>query len=396
MRKLFAAVITAFIAFSLFAPEACRAEDYVEKYREYTEEGRNVGVTEFLTGETQDGEDDGLDSFLSSLPKNVADMLPDVTGDSDPAAAGEAFGAEYFVGLIFGEIGRAVGKILPEAAVLAAMAVIVFIMKSVSDGGAVSGTAGAVMHAAFCLTASYAGVLSFESVASYLKTLASVANAAVPLVTASLVATGNVTSAGVGAAFITATSDICERIFSGAALPMIAASTALSFAESVFPGGAAVSLSSFVRKAAIWITVAVSTVSSFVFGVQSLLSSAADTAGLKTVKFAVGSFVPFVGSAVGDTVSFIAAGAAGVKSVAGVVLLAVLFALTLTPLVTLVAGKATLFAVSVLCGVLGLQRSSKLFEDLSSASSALIALTVSASSVFLVIVFAFISYGGKI
>ena len=179
-------------------------------------------------------------------------------------------------------------------------------------------------------------------------------------------------------------------------MPMIAASIALSFAESVFPGEHRASLSSFMRKAAVCVTVATATLSSFFFGVQSLLSGAADTAGMKTVKFAVGSFVPYVGGAVGDTVSAIATGAGAVKDVFGVILLAAIFVLMLTPVVTLLAGKCVLGGASLLSGVLGQDKDSKLFSDLSGTLSCMIAVVVSAGAAFLVIVSAFISYGATL
>lgn len=373
----------------------CRAEDYIEKYKEYADDGRSVSVTEFLTGAEEDGEDE-LESFLDSLPEDVRDMLPEGIGGADPAAASDAFGVKFFVDLIFDVLGKTVKKIIPAFGALAAVVVVIFIMKTVSEGGAVSKTATGVMHACLCVAAAASGVISFTTVSEYLKILSAVSSACVPLFVGMLVATGNVTSAGASAAFISALSDICERVFAGVVLPMTGASASLSFAESVFSESSRFALSSLVRKAAVWITVSVSSVASFIFGVQSLLSGAADTAGLKTVKFAVGSFVPFVGGALGDTVSFLAAGAKSVKSVAGVILLVILFALMLSPLVTLVAGKAALAVLSALCGVLGLASSAKLFEDLSSAVSCLIALTVSAGVIFLVAVLAFISYGGTI
>ena len=385
----------ALFALALASTSVCRAEDYIEKYKEYAEDGKSVGVTEFLTGEEKDVGDD-FGSFLDSLPEGVRDMLPGDLGEADPAAASDAFGVKFFVDLIFGVLGKAVKKLLPASAVLAAMIVVIFIMKTVSDGGAVSKTATGVMHAALCVAAAASGVISFTTVSEYLKILSAVSSACVPLFVAMLVAAGNVSSAGTSAAFISAVSDICERVFAGVVLPMTAASASLSFAESVFSESSRFTLSSLVRKAAVWITVSVSSVASFIFGVQSLLSGAADTAGLKTVKFAVGSFVPFVGGALGDTVSFLAAGAKSVKSVAGVILLVILFAVMLSPLVTLVAGKAALAVMSALCGVLGLTSSAKLFDDLSSVVSCLIALTVSAGVIFLVAVLAFISYGAAL
>ena len=396
MKKLTDLIIIIITA-AIFLAVRCHAEDYVEKYGEYADEGRSVSVTEFLTGEREEErEEDELDSFLSSLPEEVADMLPEGVSPTDPDGAAESFGASYFIGLITDAVGSTVEKILPGACVLAAFVVVIFIMDTVSGGTGASKTASGAMHAAICAAAAGCGVVSFTAVSEYLKTLSVLSGAMTPLCIAMLISTGNVTSAGVSAAFITALTDICERVFSGVVLPMSAASAAIAFAESVFPVIPRISISSFIRKAAVWITVAVSTVASFIFGVQSLLSGAADTAGLKTVKFALGAFVPFVGGAVGDTVSVIAAGAKSVKDVTGVILVAVIAAVLLRPLVSLIAGKIVLASLGALSTVLGLRQSEELFSSLSSTLSCLIALTVSAAAVFLVVIFAFISYGALI
>ncbi len=380
----------------LILPTASRAEDYIEKYKEYVEDGKNAGVTEFLTGgdEDDDGKDE-LDSFMSALPEGVKELLPDVDV-SDPSEAAQSLGSGYFISLISGVLVKAAAKITPAASTLAAFTVIIFILKTVSDGSALSKSAAGVLHAALCAAAAGGGILSFSVVTEYLTSLKTVASAAVPLIVAMLVSTGNVTSAGVSAAYVSGISDICERVYGEAVLPLVAASAALSFAASLAPFGERFSLSAFFRKAAVWITVAVSTVSSFIFGVQSILAGAADTAGLKTVRFAVSSFVPFVGGAVGDTVSVLAAGARSLKNVSGVIMLVVLFALLLYPLITLFAGKIVLAALSALSSVLGLSRSSKLFDDMSSVLSCLIALVFASACVFLVTVFAFISYGATL
>ena len=106
MKKTLPVLIILLYVF-FFPPVRCGAEDYVEKYMEYAEEGKNVGVEEFFAGERKDEEGNSeLDSFLASLPKNVADMLPEGLS-SDPAGAAESFGFSYFIGLILDEIGRA-------------------------------------------------------------------------------------------------------------------------------------------------------------------------------------------------------------------------------------------------------------------------------------------------
>lgn len=390
-------IIISFAASLLIALILCArvgAEDYIEKYREYTDEGKSVSVTEFLTGERAEGEEsfDEIEKFYASLSDELKDKLPSPTDDASGAA--EKLGASYFIGLIFDSIKGAVSKHLAPLAVFAALAVISYIIRSLSPANS-AGASDNAIRAAVCICTAASGVISFEAVSSFLTTLAALADASIPACIALLVSSGRPAASGVCAAFVSGVCAVTEKIYSSALLPMLAAATALVYAESLFRG-VRPAISSFIRKAAVWIAVATATVSSFIFGVQSLLANASDTAAAKTVKFALGASIPYVGGALGDSVSAISAGVSSVKSVFGVTLLAAIFVLLLTPFASLIIGKLSLSAACALCGVLGLSGEEKMFSDLSCIASALIALCAAAAASFGVIISVMISYGAVV
>jgi|GEM_PF-1570193 len=384
-------ILFIFLSLALKLVFTSHAEDYVSKYSEYLEEDRHVSVTEFLTGESDEeasGYEGKIDEFYNLLP----DELKGETFTADPKEAAEKYNSAYFLKLIIGKLKAALSSYLAPTALFVTLVIISFVIKSVSADGK-SGAVSGVLRAAVCLGAASGGVLSFTAVSGFLKTLTSVSASAIPACIALLISSGRTAASGVSAAYIMSVCALTESVFCGAVLPMLSVSAALTFAEALFPEEIKPSLSSFIRKAATWIAVSVSAVSSFVFGVQSHLANAADTVGMKTVKFALGSSVPFVGGSLGDTVSAISAGAASVKSAFGVSLLIIILLLLLTPAAGLVMGKISLGVSSVLSGVLGLTRESSFFTELSGILSSMLALVLSAAAVFMVIIVTFISLG---
>ena len=373
--------------------------DYYDKYREYAERGGKMSVTEFLTGEVEgsDGTDDmaqgKIDRFAKDLPEDVLSALPQ-GGATDVAALGEGLTVGYIIDLVTSALKSASGGIVPAAGLLVTLVVISFIIKSVS--GSASSSFDTAMYAAVAATAAACVLPVFRQISDHLTALTKVAEASLPVMSALLVLSGRVTSSAAGAAAVSAASAICEMIFTHAALPLIASSAAIAFAESMLPERFNMSLSSFVRKTALWISVATATVSSFIFGAQSILASASDTVGIKTVKFAIGSFVPFVGGALGDTASAVIAGASALKSAFGVLLPLAIFIMMLKPLSSLILCKIALGAAGVIASSLGTRREARLMKELGAVLSAAVAAVVSSGAIFMVISILFLICGASV
>ena len=395
--------ISSIVFFILIAITAlsvrCRAEDYIEKYKKYIDEngdgGKKVTVTEFLTGEDhaeEGGYEDEIEEFFDSLPEELSDTL----GGADGLyKASEKYDLRYFTGLILDKLKEAISSSAAPAAILSALIVIAFLSKSLFSESSAGGAVSYAVNAAFCVFALSSGIISFASLTKYFAALSSLAGAAVPASIALLISSGRVGASSVSAVQISAVSAIVEKILSGVCLPLLASSYALMFAESLSDKDNSMSVSKIFRSAATWIAVSVTTVASFIFGIQSALSNAADTVGIKTLKFALGSTVPLVGGALGDTVSAITAGASSVKSFFGVVILVSVFISLLVPLVTLISGKISIGISRLVSGALG-GVGDRLFSGISSTLNAMIALVVSGAAVFSVVVVSFISFGSAL
>lgn len=348
---------------------------------------RKISVTEYLTGERGETEeyDYGIEEFYDKIPPELSN------GESL-----KNFSISGIIKLILSGIKSGADKYFFPAGVLLALSVVIFLVRTFSSGDTgASKSARSVLNMALCVAAASCGVISFEAVASYLKTISDVAVAATTPCIALLIASGRSAGAAAAGTYLTAFSALCEKIYSSFALPLIASSAALTFAESTM-SESGVKMSSLFRKASTFIVVATATVSSFVFSLHGVVAAGEDTLGMKTVKFAVGAAVPLVGGAVSDTLSTVAAGAAAAKNAFGVALIVILVSALLSPLLSLLASKIALALSGAVAGCLGRSEDSSLFGALSSIVNAMIALVASCTVSFMIIVISFISMGAAV
>lgn len=123
----------------------------------------------------------------------------------------------------------------------------------------------------------------------------------VPVFAAVTAAGGSVSTAAFYHASVIAAAQAVSAVSSKALVPLGCVYLELCIAES-FSGELLPKWSANIKKAVNWILVLTVTAFAGLLSLQSALTGAADSAGVKTVRFLAGSFIPVIGSAVGDAV----------------------------------------------------------------------------------------------
>ena len=126
---------------------------------------------------------------------------------------------------------------------------------------------------------------------------------------------------------------------------------------------------------------------------QSVVSAPSDTIGLKTVKTALGTMIPFVGSALSDSVSILLAGAGTLKSTVGVYAIIVIVVVALPTVIKLVVWRAALAASAALVELGGLDYTIEFIKSVGSIVSLLIAMVFCVSVAYLLSVILTLSIG---
>lgn len=159
---------------------------------------------------------------------------------------------------------------------------------------------------------------AFENAERYIQSLCSVMTALVPVMSAVSYASGEITAAAVQNTAITLFLTVITNLNNVIVRPLLNVVLALTITGAVCPD---ISLGSFtgnVKKIMMTSFSFILLLYSFVYGIQTSLARAADSLGLRTIRFALSNFIPIVGGPVSDAFSALRSGMGYVRSVAGI------------------------------------------------------------------------------
>ena len=167
-------------------------------------------------------------------------------------------------------------------------------------------------------------------------------------------------------------------------VPLMNVFLALSVTSSLSPGLRFGSLCDSIYKTAKWILTLVTSVFVTVMSVQTLITSSMDNVSRRTLRFAVGSFVPVVGNVLSEALTTFSGSLALLRSGAGVfVIIAAVFLIT-PVLAECLIWQFSLFLLSSFSDILGLSQASGLFKSVSKSAGMLTALLLCTLTVIII------------
>ena len=254
-------------------------------------------------------------------------------------------------------------------------------------------SSGVLILASVSIFSSLFGVC--QSLKEGLLSLVSFFGAAIPVMSAVNVASGAVSSAATQAANMNVTLAFIERFSVDALLPVSLAVFSLTFIGAVGESEAVLSIGRGVKSFFTWGIGIISTVLAAVISIQSVVASATDSAALRAARYAASGTIPVVGSTVASALATLGGGMAVIKGTVGGVSVAVILALTLSPLIMLLLYR---LSVSVSISLLQFSGSSggvRCFSAIRSALDALIAVYSMSVLVAIVELVVFIKGGAE-
>ena len=129
---------------------------------------------------------------------------------------------------------------------------------------------------------------------------------------------------------------------------------------------------------------------SFMLGTQSILAKSADSLGMKTARFALGSFVPIAGGTIAEALSTIREGMSLVRQAAGIGGILVIVLLLLPDILNLAVYKFTLYLAGTAADLLKLDKFSALANEIHGIVELLMAVVLFTSLMFVLILILFI------
>lgn len=215
-----------------------------------------------------------------------------------------------------------------------------------------------------------------------------------PVLCGLLTATGNVGSAGVFHFFIYQAIAFAGNLFSGILLPLTGSYISIGIAASITDNDGLKNLTSAIRATATKSMVFLCTIFTALLSLQGVVSGAGDTVSRRTLKLAVGSFLPVTGNLMAESVDTFMGGVGVIRSVAGVFGVIVVFYLIIVPILKTLA-NFLLIKTSVFIGeMVGMPRIRSLLTVVSDGFGMLLAIAAGIGVMFIICMAFLLIVGG--
>ena len=333
-----------------------------------------------------DAESSPIGEVSEYLPDELTDSLPDpLKGVTTPEAVIGALDfrstAKWLCEIAL-ECLR--GVLSPFCRILAVVVIgtVFGALKSGISSDALSQAVGYAVSLCTALTVYDAIGALWEQSAVQLERLTVLMNSMLPVMTTLYAAGGNVTSAAVSNASLTAVMALLENILASGLYPILRLCFVLSvmgcISGCIDLGGVA----DFVRNTYTTVLVFIMMLLSTTMAYQNKLASAADSTAARTIKFAAGNLIPVVGGAVGEAVRMIGGSLELIKSTVGILGVIAIAAVVLPLVISLIINKSALNFISVISRTLGCDAESRIIASAAGMINLTLALVASASVIF--------------
>ena len=220
--------------------------------------------------------------------------------------------------------------------------------------------------------------------------------ALVPVLAGILVAAGRVGSSAAFSASLYGVSQIVSQTLAGLVTPFVGMYLALCAAGGVSGGLKLRGVTDTIKKAVVWTLGISMTVFVGVLTLQSTIGAAGDSVGIRTAKFFAGSFVPVVGSALGDALGSVQSCLGLLQSSVGVYAVIALAVLFLPVLLEILLWMLALHLCCAAGELFALDQVTAMLRSIASALSIMLAVVLSCGCLFIISTAIVVKAGGSV
>ncbi len=173
---------------------------------------------------------------------------------------------------------------------------------------------------------------------------------------------------------------ICDKVV----IPLMYFSTALGVVGNITPRLKISRFTGIIRSVAKWILLSCLTVFSGITAIYGFSAPVFDAVALRSVKFAVGSFVPVVGGLLSETVETVLTGTKLMKNSVGVAGIITIIVICFVPVLKIFAIKIMLELCAGAVEPLADNRITEMLKDISASISLMISMVITVSMLFII------------
>lgn len=327
---------------------------------------------------------------IDKIVENFRDILPEgYEENADIGGAAESLGVKRILGSILGEISGKRGDVVTLLLTLVGVSLIGSLasLYETETGAFSSRAVGCVCAALLFERLSFlvvGAVGSLEEIGDFFSAVIPVCVAVNSLGASPTTATTQALGMGV-------TLGIYSYLSSSVILPLVSAvfvSSAASSVDATFGR-----IAKGVRSAFLWIMGIFTTLVGATFSLQSVISASADSAVIRSARYAVSGTVPIVGGAVSGALGILTSGVAYARGIVGGGAVAVMLSLILSPLVTLLLYRVCLKAGILFASAISTDGVGSVLSAFLGALDVLIAAYTLTATVYIVELVAFLKGG---
>lgn len=341
----------------------------------------------------------GAGELKDSLPEDARDMLESYGLDpEDPGSfSGITTSGAFDIIVDFFTSG---GK-QPMAAAAATLAVILLCSMAEAFGSGVeskqlSGVFSYISVLAVAVAVLMPMMSTVTHAVSAIKGCSAFMFSFVPVYAGIVIASGKPLTAGGFQPLLLGATQVVSQLANYFLLPVTGMYLALNVSSAVAPGIKLTGFGEGIKKSLTWIISLVMTLFVGLLGIQTTIQSATDNISLKTAKFMAGSFVPVVGSAVGDTLGTVSSCLTLLKSSVGLYGVIALAVILLPVLLELILWRLTLTLTAAAADIFSLSKISELLKAADTVLSFLMVIVLCTALLFIISITVVIMAGGGI
>lgn len=323
---------------------------------------KGADVYEFDLAERDERAEGALDSLIESIPEEIRDELPE---DEKATDIGE-YDGEYFFKMIEKSIKEAVSPALKTASVLIGTVILAALFNIFAETVSGEGVKNAFsfcssLCVALCIFSSMKTV--FSVVKALLDSLSQTMLLIIPTMEAIYIRSGNLTAAAVTSTGVSLMIGFTESLFAKVLEPAVYTVFILAVTASVTKNRGIGFMAKTLRGLITGGVVAVMALLSFVLALQSGAAGAYDSFAAKTLKFAIGNYIPFVGGPIADSFTLFSGSLGVIKQSSGLICIAALVAAFLPPLFVVLMNRIAIGLSGAAADALGCEREGALIGE---------------------------------
>jgi len=168
-----------------------------------------------------------------------------------------------------------------------------------------------------------------------------------------------------------------ENLFAKAISPAITISFLMAVVSSVTQNKGITFISKTLRTIISTVIIITMTLMTFSLTLQINASESADNFANRTIRFALGSYIPLVGGAVSETYSLFRSSLSLIKNLTGTTVIVILVLICIGPVISLFLSRISINIAANISGLLGCEREEGLYNEISSCYTLLISVVIS-------------------